>query len=153
MNIAVTSSAAIQSLPQVDSTAKAAPEKQTVAGSPTLNSDDQLRLQIKHDRTKNMIVGISTITGMVAGAGTMLASRSTTGMMVGMGIMGLGLMSGRIANGKDVGSGVVAYAGGAAAIGIGSAVGFVTKQPLIGGLAAGAAEMGVLALSKSLEAK
>lgn len=153
MNIQVNTSAPVQTLPKADSAAKAAPEKQTIAESPTLNTEDQLRLQMKHQQTKNIIVGVSTITGMMAGAGTMLASRSTTGMMVGMGIMGLGLMSGRIADGKDVGSGVVAYVGGAAAIGVGAAVGFVTKKPLIGGLAAGAAVLGVVALSKSLEGK
>ena len=67
--------------------------------------------------------------------------------------MGLGLMSGRIASGKDIGSGLTAYVGGAAALGVGAAVGVITKKPLVGGLVTGAAVLGVIALSKSLEEK
>lgn len=153
MNFKVNAPSAVQTPPQTSATKTQATASQTVVEAGKLSTQDQLDLQLKHEKTKNMIVGIATIGGMLGGAGTMLTARSTSGMLVGMGIMGLGLMSGRIANGKDVASGTVAFVGAGAAIGIGTAVGAVTKKPLVGGIVAGAAIMGVLALSKSLEEK
>ncbi|MEZ0368534.1 MAG: hypothetical protein ACAI44_05525 [Candidatus Sericytochromatia bacterium] len=116
-----------------------------------LLSEDQLMLQHKQSNIKNAVVGIATIGGMLGGAGTMLMAKSTTGMAVGMGIMGLGLLSGRIANGKDIGSGAVAFVGAGASLGIGVAIGAAIKQPLVGAAIAGAGILGTLALSKALK--
>lgn len=145
----------IQNLP-VTAAAKAqsqsAPSPKSEPAAQTQDfSYDQLRLQAKRNDTKNLIVGISTIGGLAGGCLTMLAAKTTTGRLIGMGIMGAGLMSGRIAEGKNIGEGAVAFVGAGASIGIGAAVGYATKQPLLGAAVTGVAILGTLALSRSLK--
>lgn len=133
--------------PQAKAAAQSAAQPITMADADQLSLS---KMQRDH-KIKNAVVGISTIGGLAGGAGMMLMSKSTTGMMIGMGIMGAGLLSGRIAEGKNIGEGAVAFLGAGASIGIGAAVGKLSGQPLVGGVVAGACILGTLALSRSLK--
>ncbi|PIQ28538.1 hypothetical protein COW36_12810 [bacterium (Candidatus Blackallbacteria) CG17_big_fil_post_rev_8_21_14_2_50_48_46] len=148
-NLSISQQTTVQPLP-VQTAAKPVPQP-APHEAVTQSNLDALDLQMQHKKTKDLLVGLGTIGGLLGGGYTMLASKSVTGMAVGMGIMGSGLMLSRIVDGKDIGSGAVAFVGGGASIGVGLAVGAITKKPLLGALATGAAVVGVLAISKALK--
>lgn len=108
--------------------------------------EEAMAKQAKNEKVRNIIGGVTAIAGLTIGPGIMLASRSTKGALIGMGVTGALLVTHKamMDGGKGAASGAIAFGGSALAVGAGAAAGFMVSKAMgsTAGLIVGAAISG-----------